>query len=152
MPVEPLWSVMPAAAPSSPPNPGQTSDEATFTAAPESGSQSRRVYARFMVDLDVTLASQHNFYAGFAENLSAGGIFVATHKILPVGEVLRLSIRLPGLAKPVEGAGEVRWVREYSERSNVPPGLGLRFVELAPGGVEAIERFLENRDPLFFDD
>jgi uncharacterized protein (TIGR02266 family) len=105
-----------------------------------------------MVDLDVTLASHHNFYAGFAENLSAGGIFVATHKILPVGEVLTLSIRLPRLARPVEGVGEVRWVREYSERSNVPPGLGLRFMEIAPGGVEAIRCFLEDRDPLFFDD
>jgi uncharacterized protein (TIGR02266 family) len=105
-----------------------------------------------MVDLDVTLASHHNFYAGFAENLSVGGIFVATHKILPVGEVLMLAIRLPGLARPIEGAGEVRWVRDCSEGSNVPPGLGLRFVEIAPGGLEAIQRFLENRDPLFFDD
>lgn len=105
-----------------------------------------------MVDLDVSLASDHNFYAGFAENLSAGGIFVATHKMLPVGEVVMLAIRLPGYARPIEGAGQVRWVREYSERSNVPPGLGLRFVHVAPGGAEAIERFLENREPLFFDD
>jgi uncharacterized protein (TIGR02266 family) len=105
-----------------------------------------------LVDLDVSLASEHNFYAGFAENLSAGGVFVATHKMLPVGEVVMLSIRLPGYARPIEGAGEVRWVREYSERSNVPPGLGLRFVDIAPGGAAAIERFLENREPLFFDD
>jgi uncharacterized protein (TIGR02266 family) len=110
------------------------------------------MHPRFTVDLDVTLASDHNFYAGCAENLSAGGIFVATHKLLPVGEVMRLSIRLPGQDTAVEGSGEVRWVREYSERSNVPPGLGLRFLELAPGGVETIERFLQNRDPLFFDD
>ena len=143
---------MPAAVPSAPPSPRETSEEATFTPTPHGSSDVRRVHARFTVDLDVTLGSQHNFYAGFAENLSAGGIFVATHKILPVGEVLMLSIRLPRLTRPIEGAGEVRWVREYSERSNVPPGLGLRFVEIAPAGIEAIHRFLENRDPLFFDD
>jgi len=143
---------MSAVAPSVPPSPREVPDEATFTPTPHGASDRRRVHARFTVDLDVTLASQHNFYGGFAENLSAGGIFVATHKMLPVGEVLMLSIRLPGRTRPVEGAGEVRWVREYSERSNVPPGLGLRFVEIELGGIEAIERFLENRDPLFFDD
>jgi uncharacterized protein (TIGR02266 family) len=142
---------MPAAASSFPPKRRETPEEATFTQTPHGASLHRRIYTRFMVDLDVTLASHHNFYAGFAENLSVGGIFVATHKILPVGEVLMLSIRLPGLAKPIDGAGEVRWVREYSERSNVPPGLGLRFVEVGSDGIEAIQRFLENRDPLFFD-
>lgn len=143
---------MSAAASSRPPNSRKTPAEATFSGTPLLASDSRRTHARFTVDLDVTLASDHNFYAGFAENLSAGGIFVATHKVLPVGELLTLSIRLPGSARPIEGTGEVRWVREYSERSNVPPGLGLRFVEIVPGGVEAIEQFLENRDPLFFDD
>jgi uncharacterized protein (TIGR02266 family) len=143
---------MPSAAPSGPPTPRETPDEATFTKAPLGLSDGRRIHARFLVDLDVTLASDHNFYAGFAENLSAGGIFVATHKMLPIGERLVLSIRLPGHNPPIEGTGEVRWVREYSERSNVPPGLGLRFVEMAPGSVQAIERFLENREPLFFDD
>jgi uncharacterized protein (TIGR02266 family) len=135
-----------------PPNPRDTPEEATFTRTPVRISDGRRAHARFTVDLDVSLESDHNFYAGFAENLSAGGIFVATHKALPIGEVVVLSIRLPGLAQPIECAGEVRWVREYSERSNVPPGLGLRFVDIAPGGTDAIERFLENREPLFFDD
>src|SRR5262245_30459541 len=126
---------MATAAPSAPPNAREPVDEATFTRTPALEIDTRRAHPRFTVDLDVTLASDHNFYAGFAENLSAGGIFVATHKALPVGEVLRLSIRLPGQDTAIEGAGEVRWVREYSERSNVPPGLGLKFMELGPGGV-----------------
>lgn len=139
------------AASSAPPLAHEPGDEAKFTRiglAPDS----RRAHARFAVDLDVTLVSDHNFYAGFAENLSGGGIFVATHKSLPVGEVIKLAIRLPNQEQAVEGTGEVRWVREYSERSNVPPGLGLRFIELGPGGAEAIQRFLEDRAPLFFED
>jgi uncharacterized protein (TIGR02266 family) len=143
---------MPTAASSMPPRAREPVDEANFTKVPSAIEESRRVHPRFTVDLDVTVASDHNFYAGFAENLSAGGIFVATHKLLPVGETVKLSIRLPGMDEPIEGTGEVRWVREYSERSNVPPGLGFRFVELSSGASEAIKRFLENRDPLFFDD
>lgn len=143
---------MPTAASSEPPQARGSVQEATFTNTPQPADSHRRAHPRFTVDLDVTLESDHNFYAGFAENLSAGGIFVATHKILPIGERITLSIRLPGIEQPVLGVGEVRWARDYSEQSNVPPGLGFRFVELSPGGVELIERFLKNRDPLFFDD
>jgi len=142
---------MPMAAPSAPPGAHEPVDEAKFTRtglAPDS----RRVHPRFTVDLDVTLVSDHNFYAGFAENLSGGGIFVATHKLLPVGEIIEVAIRLPSEPTAIEGTGQVRWVREYSERSNVPPGLGLKFLELTPGGAEAIQRFLEDRAPLFFDE
>lgn len=112
----------------------------------------RRASPRYGVELDVSLGSDHNFYAGFIENMSAGGVFVATHMIKPVGETLELSIHLPDSDIVVRGVGEVRWIREYSEASNVPPGMGVRFVHLEPGSLEAIESFLEHREPLFFDD
>ncbi len=129
--------------------------EATFTRL-ESGSQSavqqRRAFPRYGVDLDVSLGSDHNFYAGFVENISAGGVFVATHVLKPVGEHLELTIHLPDREEPLHAVGEVRWVREYSEASDVPPGMGVRFVQLPAGAQAAIERFLEHREPLFFDD
>jgi uncharacterized protein (TIGR02266 family) len=151
-PISAAFIYMPTPSSSAPPKVREPVEEATFTDAPVSGVDGRRAYARVAVDLDVSLASEHNFYAGFAENLSAGGIFVATHKLLPVGEEIGLTIRLPGIQEPVLGVGEVRWVREYSERSNVAPGLGLRFVHLAPGCAALVARFLEHRDPIFFDD
>ncbi len=43
-------------------------------------------------------------------------------------------------------------MRVFSERSNVPPGLGIRFVELSHAAQAAIERFLKDREPLFYDD
>jgi uncharacterized protein (TIGR02266 family) len=125
-------------------------DEAQFTK--RSVAPNKRQHSRFMVDLDVTFASEHNFYGGFAENLSAGGIFIATHMLKPVGEKMEFSISLPGVATPVRGVGEVRWVRLYSEQSNVGPGVGLRFISLEPGALEAIESFLKDREPLFYDD
>ena len=110
-----------------------------------------RKFTRYSVDLDVTMGSDHNFYAGFVENVSHGGIFIATHTRKDVGELIDFTVNLPGF-DPIRGVGEVRWVRIYSESSNVPPGLGLRFRELAPGAVEVIEQFLKARDPLFYDD
>jgi uncharacterized protein (TIGR02266 family) len=114
--------------------------------------EGRRAHARFAVDIDVTVASDHNFYQGFAENISAGGIFIATHLIKPVGSKIDLSICLPGISTVIQGVGEVRWVRDYNESSNVPPGMGIRFVELSSESAQAITSFLAHREPMFFDD
>jgi uncharacterized protein (TIGR02266 family) len=111
----------------------------------------RRGHPRFSVDLDVSLGSDHNFYSGFAENLSVGGVFVATHQIRPVGEMVEVCIHLPD-GTEVRASGEVRWVRLFNPDSDMPPGLGLRFRELEAASNQAIERFLSQREPLFYDE
>jgi uncharacterized protein (TIGR02266 family) len=103
------------------------------------------------VDLDVSLGSDHNFYAGFAENLSAGGVFVATHLLRPVGEKVEICVHLPDGAE-VRAMGEVRWVRVFNADSDMPPGMGVRFLELKAGCEAAIEGFLVRREPIFYDD
>ena len=128
--------------------------EAVFTRIePEPASRpGRRADARYSVDLDVSIGSEHNFYAGFAENLSSGGVFVATHLLKPVGEEIQFSIHLPEMNAAVTGVGEVRWVREYNERSDLPPGMGIRFLKLDDSAEALIRGFLSRREPLFFDD
>jgi uncharacterized protein (TIGR02266 family) len=115
-------------------------------------SENRRRDPRYGVELDVTLESEHNFYAGFVENLSASGIFVATHTKRGIGELVEFSIRLAKDEEPITGVGEVRWTRQYSETSDSPPGVGLKFKKLGDGAAARIEAFLKNREPLFFDD
>ena len=112
----------------------------------------RRVHDRFGVELDVTVTSEHNFYAGFVENMSVGGIFIATHQLKPVGSRLEFLVNLPGQDQPIRGSGEVRWVRVYSETSNTPPGMGIRFDKLDPASERGIENFLAQREPLFYDE
>lgn len=112
----------------------------------------RREHERYAVDLQVSVLSEHNFYAGLAENLSAGGLFIATHQLQKVGSKIELSLRMPDSTETFAIHGEVRWVRVYNEHSDTPPGLGVRFVELPVGAAAAIERFLAQREPLFFDD
>lgn len=119
---------------------------------PSPSSSQRRNAPRFKVELDVSLGSDHNFYVGFVENMSGGGVFIATHMLKAVGDVFELAVHLPNSDAVVKGVGEVRWIREYSERSNVPPGMGVRFIQLEPGCAEMIEQFLSSREPLFYDD
>lgn len=130
------------AKPLEPPNAAEASDAA--------GSH-RRGHKRFSVDLDVSLGSDHNFYSGFAENLSVGGVFVATHQLRPVGETVEVTIHLPD-GTEVRASGEVRWVRLFNSDSDMPPGMGLRFRELESAANQAIERFLNQREPIFYDD
>lgn len=118
---------------------------------PSPESSARREHSRFSVDLDVTVGSEHNFYAGFAENLSAGGVFIATHKLKRVGSKIELSINLPDGAQ-LKLDGEVRWVRVYNEHSDTPPGMGVKFNQLPDDALALIQSFLARRDPLFFDD
>src|SRR5262249_25746610 len=128
-------------------------EEATFSQKQDSVTpDNRRRAPRYSVDLDVTMSSDHNFYAGFAENISSGGLFVATYVQRPKGDRMEIKLNLPGIPEPICAIGEVRWVRVFPERSNVPPGLGIRFVELPDVAREAIERFLKDREPLFYDD
>jgi uncharacterized protein (TIGR02266 family) len=121
--------------------------------ADSSGAESvRREHERFSVDLQVSVHSEHNLYAGLAENLSAGGLFIATHQMQKVGSKVELSVRMPDSDVVFAIRGEVRWVRVYNEQSDTSPGLGIRFLELPPGAAAAISRFLGQREPLFFDD
>ena len=62
-------------------------------------------------------------------NVCTGGLFVATPRLLAVGDWAVLSITLPGATEPVEILGEVRWSRPSQDLVDVPGGLGFRFVE-----------------------
>ena len=112
----------------------------------------RREHERFSVDPQVNVQSEHNLYAGLAENLSAGGLFIATHQMQKVGSKVELNLRMPDSDVAFQIFGEVRWVRVFNEQSDTSPGLGIRFLELPPGAAAAISRFLGQREPLFFDD
>ncbi len=122
---------------------GESNPEVTIS----TGTIEDREETRFQVDLAVTVNSESNFYAGFASNISAGGIFVATHIVHPVGTKFNLSIHLDE-AGIVRGVGEVRWLRAQDETAGLPAGLGIRFTEVEGDGAERIEAFLDKRGPM----
>jgi uncharacterized protein (TIGR02266 family) len=84
---------------------------------------------RIDVDLPVQLRSRAGSGRGTAKNVCAGGLFVATTRLLEVGDWMIVSFTIPGATEPVEILGEVRWSRPFQDLVDVPGGLGLRFVE-----------------------
>ncbi len=116
-------------------------------------TETRRVFERLPLEVEVSLESDHNFYTGFSANISEGGIFIATHLVRPPGATLEIAFTLPGDDTPITAVAEVRWHRELNERSDTPPGLGMRFVKVAERDLTRIQAFIEKgREPLFYED
>jgi uncharacterized protein (TIGR02266 family) len=114
-------------------------------------STDARAHRRLLLELEVSLQSDSNFYIGLTENLSNGGIFVATYLVQPIGTAVALTLRLPNRKLPLSLGGRVRWIRAFSETLEAPPGMGIEFETISEPDARAIREFLAARTPLFFD-
>lgn len=114
------------------------------------------------IDAALGTHSASNFYTGLAggDVVAAGGLFVATYQVPKVGEKVLLEISMPGgyqfVAKAV-----VAWTRGGAHASasldslRAPagaPGFGAQFCEITDEGRRLIQRYVRNREPLFYDD
>jgi len=127
----------------------------TGTGAKEAQNQQHvRASERFDLEVNVDLESDSNFYTGLTQNISAGGLFIATNAIRKIGDRITLKFSLPGVPEPVAVETEVRWIRENSALHKIEgsSGMGVRFVNLSPAAATAIQQFLESRDSLYYDD
>jgi uncharacterized protein (TIGR02266 family) len=112
----------------------------------------RRRAPRYIVSVEVTLDSEHNFFTGLTQDLSKGGLFVATTTPCPIGARVQVRMKLPTSATPVDAMTEVRWVRHH----DVPggggkAGVGLMFLQMSQQGKQAVLAFLARRESIFFD-
>lgn len=118
----------------------------------EQRAAQKRRSSRANAYLCIDLCSEHNFWTGLTMNLSEGGVFVATHVILPPGSMVGLHLELPHHPKRIMTLGEVRWNRTYTGDDDVPPGLGIQFVGLDSASLLAIRKFVTTtREPLLFE-
>jgi uncharacterized protein (TIGR02266 family) len=149
---KPATAPSPAAKPATAPSPA--AKPAPSPAQPPQAQDYVRASERFDLEVKVDLESDHNFYTGLTQNISSGGLFIATHALRKIGDRITLKFSLPGTAEPVSVQTEVRWIRENSalQRTDGGTGMGVRFVDLSAEASAAITRFLESRDSLFYDD
>jgi uncharacterized protein (TIGR02266 family) len=88
----------------------------------------RRQGERHECEFEVEFLSDTHFMTGITQDLSEGGIFIATYQRLPIGTEVGLAFELPG-DRRVEVKGAVRWIRK--ECGETRPGLGIAFTELS---------------------
>jgi uncharacterized protein (TIGR02266 family) len=111
----------------------------------------RRSSPRVTAEVFVSMQTEHNFYTGLTQDMSEGGVFIATMENIPVGTQLDLRVSVPGQSV-IQVQGEVRWVREYNEyNQDFHPGVGVGFNNLSEEDRQAIASFISKREPLFYD-
>lgn len=106
----------------------------------------RRRFKRIELNARVDFGTPHNFFAGESENISIGGVFIATNNLIREGRQVDLRLTLPQSGS-FDIRGEVSWRRLVSS-SEGPPGLGIRFLNPDPSLIQAIEAFVKVRDAL----
>ncbi|HEY5951287.1 MAG TPA: TIGR02266 family protein [Kofleriaceae bacterium] len=103
----------------------------------------QRKHQRSPLRLIVEYEDADDFIGDYTENLSAGGTFIHTTRVLERDTTVQLVLSFPGLLQPVEIAGVVRWSRGGNQ-----PGVGIEFL---PGPdrekLAALVGRIEDRDP-----
>lgn len=105
---------------------------------------------RLALQAKVNVRSDTNFYMGFSENISEGGVFVSTIAPPNVGDPVELNIESDG-GSAIAVQGIVRWHRVLPDESI--SGCGIQFINLSDEAKKAIEGVIASlrRDPLFVD-
>jgi uncharacterized protein (TIGR02266 family) len=110
------------------------------------------VHPRLGIQIEVGFLGHDNFYTGFTEDISEGGLFIATYALLPIGTEIDLDFVLPE-GSEVHARCVVRWIRDpRNTDADTPPGMGLQFLELSQANQQRIEAFTKHREPLFYED
>jgi uncharacterized protein (TIGR02266 family) len=112
----------------------------------------RRVFRRATVDYDlkVDVGTGHDFYTGLLEDISTGGIFIATDKEHRIGDRIEVRFAFPGLPHEVEARGVVRWQRsEFADRSQ-REGYGIQLEDLPLEITQAINAHLKRNSSLVY--
>ena len=112
----------------------------------------RRSLQRVAIEADIGFQSDNNFFTGFSEDISEGGLFISTYDFKAIGTDIDVNFTLPS-GHTVIAKGVVRWVREVNPLTpDMLPGMGVQFIDLGADDKSAIETFLSQRAPMFYDE
>lgn len=104
----------------------------------------RRRFARVEARLQVQFVYADGFFELETDDLSLGGLFIATEQLLPQGERLRLVLHVPGERPAIKAVAEV--VRRVERpAAGRPRGIGVRFIELDAEERRVLLDYLQQR-------
>lgn len=105
-----------------------------------------RTDARIPQALSLTFKDRDAFVRAYAGNISAGGLFIKTENPLGPGRQFQLKLQLPNAQKSLEIKCEVVWSRQRETSTpDKPPGMGVKFSEIAEKDYKFIKRYIDGR-------
>ena len=116
---------------------------------PTLGTPITRQSERQRCEIQIEFTEETHFYAGLTQDISEGGVFIATYHLRPVGVRLDLSFVLPDGVE-VQATGVVRWLRDGTTEGS-RPGMGVAFTDLKQEALESINKYCRARAPIYMD-
>lgn len=90
----------------------------------------------------VSYSSPGDFQQAYIRNLSGGGVFIETDRILEMGTQVELEVLFPDEPQAFKLKAEVAWTNPR-KLSSTPQGMGLKFVELSDRVRNKINQIIE---------
>ncbi len=100
---------------------------------------------RFDVMHRVQFYSGSHFISEYCENLSRGGMYMATDEPMESGKVVKAMLEIPGFEKAIEVQGRVAYRLDAKQAEEIgrAPGIGLQFVDLSPEDTSMLSHYLK---------
>lgn len=105
-----------------------------------------KIEPRYRVRLAIYYGTeQQQLMTNYSVNMNTGGIFIETHKILPVDTPLMVEFMLPGKGKLITCKARVAWTNEPEDQKSpkLPVGMGLQFLDLSLDNLHSIRDFID---------
>lgn len=122
---------------------------------PAASNSDRRDYGRCGFDIRVGVASDHRLFVGLTQNISAGGLFIATEEPLKRGDKVDVRFSVPGSPYIFEKKATVCWTRPVDGDGGdhrTHAGAGVSFDHLTDEEQKILNAFLQVHDAIFFAD
>ncbi len=110
-------------------------------------AKNERADGRVNASLKVSYESFNEFISEYTRNVSRGGIFINTKRHHEVGEIVDLSLVVPGLDDPLNIKGEVIHIKIH----NLPDedkGIGIKFIDIDSKSRKGLIEFIKSRNDL----
>ncbi|HEY6871458.1 MAG TPA: response regulator [Geobacteraceae bacterium] len=110
-----------------------------------------RTAPRYMARLRIHYGpDDDNLLVDYTINLSTGGVFLETTRLLPAGMPLRAEFVLPNNNVTIRCHAKVAWVNhpELLKNPHLPVGMGLQFHDISMADMDAIRDFIKDENLL----
>lgn len=104
----------------------------------------RRKFARIYLDskIKVVFRGSEQRDQLLLDNISEGGLFLASDQIKPIGTKLHFEFRVQDGGETISGLGIVRWIELDPTKRK---GMGIQFVEINAVGKEIISKLFRQK-------
>jgi uncharacterized protein (TIGR02266 family) len=93
--------------------------------------------------VQIKLADLNEFLQEYSANVSEDGMFVKTEKPFFNGAVFAFRFAVADNVTVISGTAEVVWSRTKADAPDLPPGMGIRFVEMDEVSRQIIRRIVD---------